>query len=178
MPSTPSKLDEDGVFRFLAEYAQTGSIKRGAAAIGCSVGAIYMRRAQDINFKNAMQEALECYRDILQTEAHRRAVEGVPRLQFDKEGTMLRYPADYPDPELAGKPYIEHEYSDNLLVRLLKKYDPAFRDKLEVEKTIRKAVLIIPGAADPATLQAALREHNAQMVQESGQLLEQYARNE
>lgn len=178
MPTTPSVLDPSGVYRCLEVYATTGSIKRCAEALGCSVGAIYMRRSQDAAFKAAMEEALECYRDILQTEAHRRAVEGVDRLQFDKTGGMIRYPNDYPDTELAGKPYVEKEFSDNLLVRLLKKYDPGFRDKLEVNKTIRKAVLIIPGASDPATLQAALREHNAQLVKDSGALLDQYSKNE
>ena len=54
--------------------------------------------------------------EVLEAEARRRAVTGVRRLKFDKGQAII-------DPE-TGEPYVELDYSDVLLIFLLKARAP------------------------------------------------------
>ncbi len=73
--------------------AQTGNDKGERAAISARA------------FAAAWDEALEDANDLLEEEARRRAVEGVPRERYDKDGQLIS---------------VETEYSDSLLTLLLK----------------------------------------------------------
>jgi hypothetical protein len=72
-------------------------------------------------FKDAHAVAV----DGLEEEARRRAVEGVRRYKFDKGAPVL-----HPETRL---PYFEHEYSDALLIFLLKGAKPdVYRERVQV----------------------------------------------
>ena len=53
----------------------------------------------------------------MEREAYRRAVEGVAKKKFDGKGEAVVDPT-------TGLPYVEHLYSDKLLMMLLKRYRP------------------------------------------------------
>lgn len=65
---------------------------------------------------------------MLEDEALRRARDGMIRFQFSKDGKPLMHP-------VTGKPYFELEYSDTLLLALLRGRIPERygSDKLKVE---------------------------------------------
>ena len=76
----------------------------------------------------------------MEEEARRRAVEGVAKLKFH-QGQLIHIPVVDADgqPVLAEngepkqKPYVEHEYSDTLLIFLLKGARPKkFRENMDV----------------------------------------------
>lgn len=68
---------------------------------------------KDENYRKCFEEATDEAADLLEEEARRRAVEGVFRFKFDKNGNPLVDPR-------TSEPYQELEYSDTLLIFLLK----------------------------------------------------------
>jgi hypothetical protein len=81
----------------------------------------------DPEFDAGCREAEEIYKDKLEAEADRRAVEGVGRLKFNRAGFPLMDPA-------TGKPYEERLYSDALLMFRLKRLDPGYKDRVDVNR--------------------------------------------
>ena len=80
---------------------------------------------EDPEYRAAFEVAHEEAIDGLELEARRRAIQGVRRLKFDKDGKPLR------DPD-TGKPYEERIYSDALMIFLLKAARPGvYRDRVE-----------------------------------------------
>jgi hypothetical protein len=97
-------------------------------------------RDEDAGFAQAWQDALEESADLLEQEARRRAYEGVQRLKFDR-GKLITIPVLDTEgkPVLDGEglpltqPYVEHEYSDTLLIFLLKGIRPEkYRERTDV----------------------------------------------
>lgn len=86
---TPKKMGE-----FLDELAKGVSVAGAASAIGLSRTAMYQRRAADEDFATAWDEAVEAGTDILEDEARRRAVDGVPEPKYYEGaicGTVQKY---------------------------------------------------------------------------------------
>lgn len=86
---------------------------------------------------------MESAADLLEEEARRRAYDGVRRLKFDR-GKMITIPMEDLDgaPILDENskpimvPYVEHEYSDTLMMFLLKGARPErYRDRQETRHT-------------------------------------------
>lgn len=113
---------------FISALAETGHNDRACEAAGIDRSNVYRRRQSDPDFAKVYQEALAISAVSLEAEAVRRAREGLRRMKFNaKTGEA------YIDPE-TGKPYIEHEYSDTLLLSLLKRHFPdLYKDKASVE---------------------------------------------
>lgn len=113
----------------------------GAAAIaGVGRRTHYDWLEQDREYAAAFDDAVEVAADRLEVEARRRAVEGLVRYKFNKDGTPVWHPDCYgsdpnapegketeysPKPTGAFRPYFEREYSDTLLIFLLKGARPA-----------------------------------------------------
>ena len=95
--------------RFLNTYARLGTIARAAEACGLSRQAHYLWM-KDVEYAVAFAEAQQMAHDLLEEEAHRRAVEGDERPIFYK----------------GLKVGVVRNYSDQLLALLLK---GAFPDK-------------------------------------------------
>lgn len=88
---------------FLAAFAQTGNLRHAAELSGCDRTSHYKWLKNDPDYPQAFALAQEEANDRLLQEARRRAVEGVTRIKK------------------VGDQYVtEHEYSDGLLIFLIK----------------------------------------------------------
>jgi hypothetical protein len=101
---------------FLDHFRFHGNIAKTCRAIGLNRSTVYEWQETDDQFVAAFREAEIEATETLEAEAHRRAVEGLRRLKFDKGQAVL-------DPA-TGDPYTEMEYSDTLLIFLLKARAP------------------------------------------------------
>lgn len=113
---------------FLAAYAQCGNITHAAEIVGIDRDNhyIWMKNA---TYAEVFKAAGEQAADALEKEARRRAIEGVERLKFGRNGKPLRDPA-------TKKPYVEREFSDTLLIFLLKGIRPEkYRENVHQELT-------------------------------------------
>src|SRR5207249_1300280 len=110
---TPKKRDWKPAF--VAALRDCGVVRYACTATGVPHTSAYRARVQDEGFRRDWAEALEEACDLLEAEAHRRAVEGVGVPVFHKG-------------EICGH---VRTYSDTLLIFLLKGYRPErFRDRV------------------------------------------------
>jgi hypothetical protein len=112
---------------FLEHFRVSGNVLRSCQAAGVTRRAqVYEWQEHDDAFAVAFHQAEIEATEVLEDEARRRAAEGTRRLKFDKDGKALM------DPE-TGDYYIEREYSDTLLIFLLKARAPEkYRDRYDV----------------------------------------------
>jgi hypothetical protein len=98
---------------FLDAYARTGNVS--AAAVHAAVGrrTHYDWLKEDPEYAADFADAVDEAADRLEDEARRRATDGLIKYKFDKAGLPIVHPVD-------GGPYFEREYSDTLLIFLLK----------------------------------------------------------
>lgn len=101
---------------FLARFRLHGNISRACREARVDRSTIYAWQEDDADFCIAYEIAEVEATETLEAEAYRRAVEGLRRLKFDK-GVAVNDPA-------TGEPYTELEYSDTLLIFLLKARAP------------------------------------------------------
>lgn len=140
--ATPKKTPR-WVRAFLAVLAESGNIRAACAKAKIQRSTAYRLRESDSAFAEAWDRALEEAADLLEAEARRRAEQGVPRLKFHKGKAVL-----VPMLDAAGKiikdsageiewvPYIDQEYSDSLLMFLLKGANPEkYRERSETKHT-------------------------------------------
>lgn len=93
-------------------------MKEGAKRIGVTRQALYQARDVDPGFRKSWEMAYEDGTEVLEQEAHRRAVEGVEKPIYVKG-------------EIVDTVY---EYSDTLLIFLLKARDPKkYRENIKHE---------------------------------------------
>jgi hypothetical protein len=128
---------------FLAALIQTGRVLRALEAAGISKSAAYEQRQKDEAFRKAWDEALLESAAVLEEEARRRAIDGVQRLKFH-EGLMITVPLmdEQGNFILDDKgerqyvPYIEHQYSDKLLIELLRANNPTkFNHRVQIQQS-------------------------------------------
>jgi hypothetical protein len=106
---------------FLAEFRKQGNVTLGAERSGTTRSAVYKWKVSDRKFAAAFADAELEATERLEGEAHRRAVEGV-------ESTRPIYHRVESVEKI--------EYSDTLLIFLLKARDPAkYRERLSHELT-------------------------------------------
>ena len=108
---------------FLAAYAKTGNVYKAAEAAGVLRGKHYVWLKRDKEYAEAYEVAHATATGELIDEARRRAVEGLKRFKFDKNGEPIKHPT-------TGEPYYEHVYSDLLLMFITKQADPSFRENV------------------------------------------------
>ena len=109
---------------FLMAYAMLGGISQAAKAAGCNRTTHNKWLREDPAYPAKFAEAQQEANGRLEAEARRRAVHGMERMKFYKGKPIM----------VDGKPYIEREYSDSLLIRLLQAHMPdkyAERQKVE-----------------------------------------------
>lgn len=113
--------------QFLVEYAKSGRQAMSAISVGLHPDTVSHAKTNDPAFKAACEGALELYREKLVKEAERRAHDGVEEPVFYKGeecGTIQRY-------------------SDMLLLALLKRHIPEFRDRHQVDVTHSGGVMVV-----------------------------------
>lgn len=115
---------------FLRVYCQCWSITQAAEASGLSIWAHYYWKRTDALYRRAFFLAWKIAGDRCEEEAYRRAVTGLRRLKFGPKGKPLIDPA-------TRQPYVEHEFSDRLLERLLKAFKPhRYCDRQETQHNV------------------------------------------
>lgn len=128
---------------FLTALAETGNIRAACSAAKIQRSTAYDLRKSSTAFAEAWDLALEQAADLLEAEARRRANEGVPRLKFHK-GKAVLVPKIGDDGQIVKNasgeiewvPYVDHEYSDSLLMFLLKGAKPeTYRERSDVKHT-------------------------------------------
>lgn len=117
-----TKLTPEKTEKFLTVLADTANVSKAARAIKMARGYLYEVKAKDEGFSAAWDAAVKLGTAALEDEAARRAMEGTLKPVFyrgEKCGTI-------------------REYSDTLLIFLLKARDPdKYADRVKQELTGR-----------------------------------------
>lgn len=158
--STPKKRPPRWEKAFLASLSKLGNVRLACEASEIDRRTAYNRRGADPDFAKAWDDALDQAADLLEEEARRRAYEGVRRYKFDRgRPIMVSVVGDDglavkdKDGNLELVPYVEHEYSDTLLIFLLKGIRPEkYRERGALELTgpnggpiaVREVVIEVP----------------------------------
>jgi hypothetical protein len=130
----PGKWQE----KFLKAFRETGIIGSACDRAGVERQAVIRHRKRSKVFQDQFEQAAEQAADRLEEEARRRAHDGLLRKKFTKGGAPIS------DPE-TGQQYAEREYSDTLLIFLLKGLRPGkFRDNVKHEHTGKDGAPLIP----------------------------------
>ena len=99
---------------FLAAFAECGIIAYSAQAAGVDRTTHYRWLKDDKKYEKDFLTAEQDAADELESEARRRAIEGQKKYKFTADGSPIMHPMN---PE---EPYYEHDYSDTLLIFMLK----------------------------------------------------------
>lgn len=135
---------------FLTALRESGIVRAACEAARIDRSTVYDYRATDEVFAKDWDRALDEAADLLEEEARRRAFQGIQRLKFHN-GTLIKVPVPAADgtplldtngdPVLV--PYIEHEYSDTLMIFLLKGTRPEkYRETVKQEHTGAVAIKV------------------------------------
>lgn len=116
---------------FLEALRNLGSVRRACTIAEVHRATVWKARQSDPEFSAAYDEAVDDAVDVLEQEAWRRAAAGVERIRSVRTGTTSD-----------GKPIferiVEKEYSDTLLIFLLKGHRPErFRDNYDVAQLVQ-----------------------------------------
>jgi len=147
--SAAATLARDWKADFLTALAKRGNISDACTAAQIHRSTAYHHQQTDEAFAAAWLTALDEGADALEAEAQRRAVSGLVRKKFTKDGDPIIDPA-------TGKQYVEKEYSDTLLIFLLKGARPEkYRDRIDHDHHFDKPIQFIEvvneaAAAGPA----------------------------
>lgn len=143
--ATPKKRDWKPTF--LAKLRDCGNVRLAAEATKIGRQWVYKQRGEDQEFAAAWDEALDEACDLLEAEARRRGLDGTDKPVFHAG-------------EVCGH---IREYSDTLLIFLLKGYRPArFRERFDLKhegqvKLEHGCSLSEKAATDPETAKLACR---------------------
>lgn len=148
---------------FLQAFAARGVIADGCDVAGVSRHLLKHWRKTDPWFVERYAEAEEHAADVLEAEAHRRAVVGV-----DEPVTFQGMPTFVRDPETGEeRMFTIKKYSDPLLTTLLKARRPdRFRENVKQQITHEGSVgvLVVPGQLAGDEWERAAAEQQAQFV--------------
>lgn len=104
---------------FLECLARTGSQAKACVAGECSMETVRVTRKSDPEFAAAWNEAMEQYRGVIETEIHRRAIEGVEKPIYQQGVRVDQHDV--------------REYSDQLLSLHARRHIPDYREKIQVD---------------------------------------------
>lgn len=114
---------------FLAAFAECGSITKACKAAHCVRREFYDWKGNEEEFAKQFRALDDQVLGLLEDEAMRRAVEGLPRMKFCEGRTI-----HVKDENGAEVPYIEYEFSDRLIELLLKARAPhKYRERLDMK---------------------------------------------
>lgn len=125
---------------FLHDLAKHGVVSKAFEVSGLARATAYSLKNTEPEFDAAWLDALTQAADAVEYEAHRRSVEGVEKLVFQKGLAVI-------DPR-TGQPYVERAYSDAILIARLKALKPdLYRERLDIKtEQIGGALEIDPNA--------------------------------
>lgn len=141
IPKEPYKFDKKSRNIFMAVLAETGRIYHAAAASGVSVSMIYQRRKIDDELSAEMETAMGVYRDTIEEEVARRAIDGVKDYKFHQGQPILDVELDengcvaqdsQGNPKVKGQAFVRR-YSDTLLLAFARRHIPEYNEKRVVD---------------------------------------------
>lgn len=129
---------------FLKALSDGGVVRHAAEAAGVSKNTAYREREKDSAFAEAWDDAIDDAADVLEAEARRRAILGVEKVTYVRNGTDEK-----------GRPtFVQQtvrEYSDTLLIFLLKGMRPEkFRDGYDLKSALAAAAASLAGGGSGA----------------------------
>lgn len=143
------KFNKQKKMRFVRWVAQYGNKTKACEAVGISYPTFKSHYDKDMKFRDMVDAAYEEYADVLEAEAHRRAVEGVDEPIYQM-GQLVGHKKSYSDSLLkmkltAARP---EKYSNKTMIT----HQGEVQHKVEVqakEKLIEKFNKIIDIKAEP-----------------------------
>ena len=138
--------------RYLRVLTTTGRKYEAARAAGVCPQTVKDHQKVDPEFDSACERAMELYRDHLEGEVYRRAVEGVEEPVYQKGTRVLDILVDK-----NGQPVLDEEgeaqfvpayvrkFSDRMLELHVKRHIPEYRDKATLDVNASGGVLAVPG---------------------------------
>jgi len=106
---------------YLDILAKTGRKAESAMRAGVTRQTVYKTAQKDLSFAMAEEEAMQVYRESIEAEIHRRAIDGWDEPVFHRG-------------QVQGK---VRKYSDQLLAMLAKRHIAEYRDRTSVQKTVK-----------------------------------------
>lgn len=134
---------------YLAKLAESGQKGASAKAADVSLFAVWKRRHGDAEFARAENDAQRVFDDGLESEAYRRAVDGVTTVITRKDGST----------------FTKTEFSDTILLRLLERRETgSWRQKLDVKHQGQVEGVFMTRAERKADLERIMREDAEESV--------------
>ena len=96
----PTRTRKRSWNHFLDVLAGSGNVSMASRAAGVPRRTAYRRRERNAGFRQQWDDAVETAVDALEQEARRRAIEGVPKVVFDRDGNVVTVMRQYSDPLL------------------------------------------------------------------------------
>lgn len=112
---------------FIMRLGMHGNVTRAIAGAKVDRGYVYDKRNSDLEFAAAWDDAKKMGLDVLKDEAWRRAYEGVERQKFYQGAPIMTV-----NSRRKQVVYVEREFSDTLLMFLIKQTDPSYREHFDV----------------------------------------------
>jgi hypothetical protein len=125
----PTKVDDELKARIVAEIADHGRLGTACRKNAVSMGTIKKYIEKDPEFGQAVMEANEAYKDKLIAHHQNLVFNGTVRTSYDRNGNIVSEETIYPV---------------RLIELELKKVDPGYRDKREVDVNVKGGVMVAP----------------------------------
>lgn len=125
-----ARFDADTRAKFLMIYGLSGQIQRSAREAGISPTTVRAHIKKNPDFAEAVGEALNDYKESIETELQRRALMGWEENVF-QQGI------------LAGT---IRKYDSRLLELLVKRHIPEYKEKFEHTHNVEAGILAVPAA--------------------------------
>ena len=116
---------------WLQWYAMTGRVGQSSKAAGVDNSTVNQHRKLYPEFDHACRDAYDLYREKLEEEIERRAVDGCLDPIF-QSGILVGH---------------KRVFSDTLMLAHAKRHIPEYREKHSVDVTLKGGVLVVPGVA-------------------------------
>lgn len=126
------KVTVETLSAFLDAYMDCGHKAKAALVAGLSYSSILKAEKADPEFAEEVKQAHELFAAKLSDAAYKAAVEGWKRPIFDAKGNQVG---------------TEWKFSERILELLLKRHDPNFRDKVEVDQKVSGGVIVVQAPA-------------------------------
>lgn len=124
------KVTVEALGKYLERLTEHGNRTRAALEAGLSYQSVYSVRDIDQDFKDLEQEAYAIYCSKIEAEIHRRAVEGWDEPVFS--------------PKTGQQVGTIRKYSDRLMERHAMRHIKEYRDKVDVDHTVKGGIVVVP----------------------------------
>lgn len=178
--STLPKFNADAKQRFLDFYEEHGLMHKAAQAAGVSAQCVRSHLKADEAFAEEFSEVAGRFKDMIEAEIRRRAIDGYDEYLTNKDGiiTAPYYPLDdagnkIPDPAnplkflVEFRPVMQRRFSDGLLRTFAQRHIKDYTAKVDHSHTVQGGVLLIPAGQSVEEWQAAQNKLMEQQARDS-----------